>query len=52
MESADGFAEVTPEHVSIKPCAQSGQGFNIACQIEISGRGNPAEPGTPDGHDW
>jgi hypothetical protein len=52
VESADGFAEVTPEHVGIKPCAQLGQGFDIAYQIEISSRGNLAESGTSDGHDW
>jgi len=52
VESADGFAEVTPEHVGIKRCAQSGQGFDLACEIEISGRGNLAESGTSDGYDW
>ena len=52
MESADGFAEVTPEHVGIKPCSTIGTGIDIACQIEISGRGNLAESGTSDGYDW
>ena len=52
MESADGFAEVTPEHVGVIPCAHAGWGFDIACQIEISGRGILAESGTSDGHDW
>ena len=52
MESADGFAEVTPENVGIDPWAQLGWGTDIARQIEIPGSGNLAESGTPDGHDW
>ena len=51
MESADGFAEVTPEHVSIRPWAQLGCVFDMACQIEISGSGNLAESGAFDSHD-
>ena len=31
---------------------QSEHVSDIACQIEISGRGNLAESGTLDGHDW
>ncbi len=52
MESADGFAEVTPENVSIKPWARYGRGMDLALQIEIPGRGNLAESRASDGHDW
>lgn len=52
MESADGFAEVTPENVSIKLWAQYGPGLDIARQLEIPGRGNLAKSGTSDSHDW
>jgi hypothetical protein len=52
VESADGFAEVTPENVGIKPWAQLGRGIDIARQIEIPGSGNLAESGTSDSHDW
>ncbi len=52
MESADGFAEVTPEHVGIHPWAPLGWGSDIVRQIEIPGGGNLAESGASDGHDW
>lgn len=52
MEGADGFAEVTPENVGIKPWAQLRWGVDIARQVEIPGSRNLAESRTSDSHDW
>jgi hypothetical protein len=51
VESADGFAEVTPENVGIKPWAQLGRRFDIARQLEIPGSGNVAKSGASDRND-